>query len=518
MADARHSGRPRSRRRENGVSSRLIASLRVFVDALTGRHRHRSGVRRHQERQEHSLLPQLKANLRVLADVLTGRHHRSGAWQRHARPRHEAWVTHRERRSWLVYQEVSVLHVCAVIGLSIGLIWVAWHIVADNAAQRSAYSAPEKALGWVSDNSTALDQIAEDELTSSKGDVVQAQRSAERALRLNPLDSRALFLLAFVAERKGDTEKAAALMHMAGSRTWRDLVTQLWLFNYESSHWRFADALPHADAVLRIDPSFKKEVFPVLGAFATNDMAFKALSDFLSTDPPWRSSFLTEWSPRLTQSSRLDELYSNLQDSKNPPKTAELKVYLDLLIKDGHFGQAYRVWQNQLPPSQRPVPGQLYNSDFEFPVDGLPFNWIMAASGSDIKIVSTGENRRALRLEFFGASVWLDVKQLMVLQPGTYKFSGMVKTEALQTARGLWWKAVCANNPNTTLGHTELVSAAVAWTKFEVDFRVPGDGCEAQWLQLELPARVASESRMEGEVWYQSLRIKPMQTLLPNSG
>jgi hypothetical protein len=47
------------------------------------------------------------------------------------------------------------------------------------------------------------------------------------------------------------------------------------------------------------------------------------------------------------------------------------------------------------------------------------------------------------------------------------------------------------------------------WTDFAVKFQVPATGCEAQWLQLELPARIESELRIEGQVWYQNLRVTP---------
>jgi hypothetical protein len=49
------------------------------------------------------------------------------------------------------------------------------------------------------------------------------------------------------------------------------------------------------------------------------------------------------------------------------------------------------------------------------------------------------------------------------------------------------------------------------WTDFTVKFQVPATDCEAQWLQLELPARIDAELRVEGQVWYQDLRITPSQ-------
>jgi hypothetical protein len=47
------------------------------------------------------------------------------------------------------------------------------------------------------------------------------------------------------------------------------------------------------------------------------------------------------------------------------------------------------------------------------------------------------------------------------------------------------------------------------WTDFTVKFQVPAMDCGGQWLRLELPARIEPEQRIEGQVWYQDLRITP---------
>ena len=103
-----------------------------------------------------------------------------------------------------------------------------------------------------------------------------------------------------------------------------------------------------------------------------------------------------------------------------------------------------------------------------------------------------------------------NVKQLMLLPAGDYSFSGRVKTAELRTVRGLWWRIFCANGPANTLANTELVFGTMPWTDFTVKFQVPATDCGAQWLQLELPARIEPELRIEGQVWYQDLRITPV--------
>src|SRR5262249_34997334 len=257
-------------------------------------------------------------------------------------------------------------------------------------------------------------------------------------------------------------------------------------------------ALPYADAMLRMHSSvFGQELFPVLASFTVDPRAFQALSAFLATSPPWRSWFLSELSARLANRARLCQLYAALNGSENPITKEELRPYLDRLVKDEYFELAYKTWQATLPPQQRAVQTHPFNRDFEFPVDNLPFNWnLETVPGAENQVVSSSEGgkKRALLVEFSGARVrFANVKQVMLLPAGDYSFTGRVKTAELRTSRGLWWRIFCAAGSAHTLASTDLVSGTIPWTDFTVKFQVPTTECGAQWLQLELPARVESE-------------------------
>jgi hypothetical protein len=390
--------------------------------------------------------------------------------------------------------------------------WVGWRIVAQTAALSLARSHPDAALGFVADQPVALTQRAQQELAEPDGNLDSAREWAQDALRSSPVNVGALTLLGLIAERKGDQKSAEALMRVAGTLTWRDQTTDAWLLNREAGRGDYASALPYADAMLRMDWGIP-ELFPVLASFTVDPRAFEALTSFLATAPPWRSWFLSELSARLANKTRLIQLYAALKDSENPPTKNELRPYLMRLIHDENFALAYQTWQATLPPPQRAIETHPFNRDFELPVDGLPFNWSLETTpGSDINVVSSADSgkKRALLVEFSGARVrFANVKQLMLLPPGDYSFSGKVKTAELRTVRGLWWRIFCANASANSLANTELVSSTMPWTDFMVKFQVPATDCGAQWLQLELPARIDPELRIEGQVWYRDLRITP---------
>jgi hypothetical protein len=261
--------------------------------------------------------------------------------------------------------------------------------------------------------------------------------------------------------------------------------------------------------MLRISLGFESELFPVLASFTVDPHAFEALTAFLATLPPWRPSFLSDLSARLANQTRLVQLYAALNDSRNPPSKVELRPYLNRLIKDANFELAYQTWRATLPPQQRADKTFPFNRDFEFPGDSSPFNWSLeVVRGAEIQVVSSAETekKRALRVEFSGARVEFAVKQLMLLPAGNYSFSGKVKTANLRTSRGLWWRIFCADSART-ITNTELVTGTVPWTDFAIKFEVPAADCGGQWLLLELPARIDPELRIEGQVWYQDLKI-----------
>jgi tetratricopeptide (TPR) repeat protein len=457
----------------------------------------------------------LAALLRVLTGGGTSHRHRrtsSRHKHRHGGSRNELLVGSGESL-FFVRRQISRARLVGITVLAVGSIWLGWRIIANAAAQNFALSSPDTALRWMPNASVALNQMAQQELVDPDADLRAAQRWAQRALRSRPLDDRAVFLLGVIAQRNGDKQKAAALMNIAGERTWRDLGTQIWLFENEVRRGDFTHALEHADAMLRVDPHFDTQLFPTLAAFTAVPPAFQALVHILETDPPWRSWYLTQASSRLANQARLDELYTLLMKSKAPPSKDELHPYLNRLLKDGRFPEAYKIWLSTLTPAEMPNGKYPYNRDFSFPIDGLPFNWdLTSIPGADVRIISTDAGRKhALRVQFSGARVSFEnVRQVMMLAPGNYRFEGQVKAEDLQTARGLWWRIYCAEKPGKTLGQSKLVSGTTPWTPFSLDFEVPANNCTAQWLQLELPARIASEHKIEGQVWYEFLRINPV--------
>ena len=153
----------------------------------------------------------------------------------------------------------------------LALVFVAVGIVADTAGQSLAVSDPDGALLVAPWEPIALDELAQSQLTNTSAELSSVEDLARRALRSNPLDSRALSLLGLVAERNGDLARAEALMSLSAARSWRNPTPHVWLFAQAIRRGKFEEALAQADGLLRvINWRYEATIFPILAVFGSD--------------------------------------------------------------------------------------------------------------------------------------------------------------------------------------------------------------------------------------------------------
>jgi hypothetical protein len=154
--------------------------------------------------------------------------------------------------------------------------------------------------------------------------------------------------------------------------------------------------------------------------------------------------------------------------------------------------------------------GNLFNGDFEVVPTDAPFDWnLTSAFGASVQVASLPQpGQHALLLQFGPGRVdYKDVKQLLLLAPGPYRFTGKLKSE-LVSQRGLEWRVSCLGKQQAELGRSEAVrSSDPGWRTFEFSFIVPDQDCRAQTVNLVFDARSASERFISGSIWFDDLRI-----------
>ena len=345
----------------------------------------------------------------------------------------------------------------------------------------------------------------------SEADYAQVQRWAEKALRGDPLNARALRILAQVAQHSSDHGKTEALMQGAVQRSLEESLAVFWMMRESYSEQNYADAMRYADILLRTRPQLSQHVFPMLGRMAENLGASDELKRALGENPPWRAQFFDALPSQVTDARTPLELLLSLSNTTTPSTEAERSSYLNALVRHKLYELAYYSWLQFLPQEQLSKTGRLFNGSFDAAPSGLPFDWVFTRGGGvNVKFAqrSDQEGKRALLIEFGPGRVDFSsgLSELVLLPPGDYKLEGKYKMD-LVSQRGLKWSVTCADATDPVGISGTINGSDSTWKDIEVPFNIPHDGCPAQYVRLDLDARSASEQFVSGAAWFDDLSI-----------
>jgi hypothetical protein len=399
----------------------------------------------------------------------------------------------------------------ATVAFVVLLLGLAINIIRLGAGELLGASDPALALWFDPGQSDARVKLSQSRWLEDEEKVDDAATGAHEALAYSPLSPGALTLLAQLSEYKGDEAKAAALMQWASRVNQRNIDAQVWLLNQDIKEARVPDALRRMNALFRGQArEVGEKLAPALAPILTGEAYRAPLIAVLRAEPRWRSPLLTALATSAKDLAGLSRLYAALRATDKPPTPVELESFLNRLVKEERFDDAYLAWTQSLPPERVDKLGYLYNARFQYAVDNLPFDWVILPVDGALTRAETENGHRILDVDFFGGRVaFQHVSHLLALPPGSYKFSGQERSQNLQNERGLRWRISCAGKDGATLAATELMAGDTPWQEFGVGFDVPTDNCPYQNLILELPARTAIETEIVGGASYTNLEITP---------
>jgi hypothetical protein len=352
--------------------------------------------------------------------------------------------------------------------------------------------------------------VSETLLAENPPKIDEALASARQALSTNPFLPGALTLLARESEKTGDEDLTRRLMTLASQLNLRDLSAQLWLLSYDLRVNYVDSALRRIDVILRgqnrkvIEDHLDSALAPIIA----QEPYRLAYAKLLLANPPWR--YLTDLIRHSTDLSGLTNLFAELQALGSGPTQKELQVGLNMLIQHGMFDEAHDIWMRSLPPERGEEADLLYNHGFRYQLTNLPFDWVIEPVPNAMVRFDSQANEQIMNVDFFGGRVKFEhVSHLLNLAPGSYRYQGRERAQALQNDRGLQWIISCADGEGESLGTTEPLNGDIAWRPFAVDFTVPTGKCFYQYLVLVLRARAALETEVVGRVSYADLDLRP---------
>lgn len=167
-------------------------------------------------------------------------------------------------------------------------------------------------------------------------------------------------------------------------------------------------------------------------------------------------------------------------------------VLVDRLVEKRRYRMARAVWQRINRLSDQQVAPLLYDAGLAALPGKPPFNWMLASN--NVAAVDVRGNR--FNIEYYGRDSGDLASQLLVLSPGTYRFSYVVNNTQQDSGPDLVWSFSCANKPDPALASMELPQAKSRPRRVAFNVTVPAD-CPAQWLRLaglagEFPVSVST--------------------------
>lgn len=386
-------------------------------------------------------------------------------------------------------------------------LFAGWRIVGLMQAERYATSEPERALRWRPHDPRALQALAERQLKASKP--LAAEATARTLLTHEPLSGTGFRILAAAADRQGRRDEAFALYRIAARRAPRDLETRAWLTQRYLEQGRHPEALQQIDRILRMAPQRARSIDPVLVQLARDPAFADALADVLRTNPPWRAGTLTALrNPPGGDLQPAGVVLQALQD-KGGLSADEYAGWLDSLIAQGRWGEAYARWAGAIARTGARLP-PVFNGDFELSPSNAGFDWrLRRVPGVLLEFVpAAGANGTAAYLRFIDRRVpHAGLEQALMLGPGRYRLQVRIRAQALRNELGLQWVVDCAGNAGRiALG--DGLEGSFAWRTIQSEFTVPPTDCPGQWLRLVNPVADGAAQRVVGELWVDDVKIQ----------
>lgn len=399
---------------------------------------------------------------------------------------------------------ISIL--TAVLGL---LVFAGWRNVGQWQAERLAQTRPESALAWRPHDPSGLQVLAERQLAANQATAAQA--TVRRLLAHEPLNGVAYRIMAEAAARQGQGEQALAFYQIAARRAARDLPARAWLAQHYLAQGDYPQALEQIDTILRLDSRRSPGIHRALVQLAQDQDFAAALADALRRDPPWRGGVLAALQdPQSGNPGAAGQVMQSLQN-QGGLSGQEYAAWLDNLIAQGRWGEAYARWASIVPKPGGQLP-LIFNGGFEHPPSDTGFDWRLRKVPGVLVSFEEGGGVQgaAAHIQFLGRRVGsAGLEQAMILSPGRYQLVLRQRASGLRSGLGLQWQLACAGS-GALVGRSPPVDGAFEWRPLEVEITVPAQDCPAQWLRLVNPVAGGAAQQVSGSLWVDDVKVRPL--------
>jgi tetratricopeptide (TPR) repeat protein len=309
--------------------------------------------------------------------------------------------------------------------------------------------------------------------------------------RVEPLAAEPLLVWAAVAQRRGQWNRAEALLLQARDRDPRSAAARFLLADIYLRTGRVGLGLAELSVLARLLPGAANQIAPAMAAYAGSPGALPQLKRILQLYPELEPLLLERLAEDPNNAPLILSLGSSQGAAAGPPQWAVKLIYG--MVEAGRFEQARALWaQLSGVSAQR----GLFNPSFATVAAPPPFNWKLESGAAGVAEAGGG----ALRVLHFGRTTVVLASQLTLLPAGRYRLSLHLQGQVAEQSR-MRWVVHCAQ-PRREIFRLPLTgngAGARAGT-----FAVPA-GCGAQWFEL---VGEAAELPQQSEFRISSLRLE----------
>ncbi|MXP27954.1 hypothetical protein GRI58_03845 [Porphyrobacter algicida] len=324
---------------------------------------------------------------------------------------------------------------------------------------------------------------------------------AKLALRQDPTTVKALNVLAFQAQLRGDTRRANEIFAYSANLSRRELRPQIWKIESSVARGDIRGALNNYDLALRTSTEANSLLYPVLKVAISEPKIRAALLQLLSKRPKWAPSFLSYLGSSRTNAVAAMHLF--IEGGSNLPATNQDRANLvKALISDGKYDDAWNFYRTLHPQADRRM-----SRDPNFVVEeGLrtPFDWHVPEDAIGFATLLRTRQGGLFEFSMPPATGGAMLKQLEMLPPGIYHLDGQSSGISQPSGSLPYWSLTCLNG--NQLGRFNLTNSDVNGGRFSGELKVPAH-CNIQVLSLI--ARSSDEVEgLTGQILHVALRPK----------
>lgn len=351
----------------------------------------------------------------------------------------------------------------------------------NSLSQAVAKADAETAYTLAPGDGAILAQLAEDVFSLSPDTAPDSRPAhlAKAALLADPTAVKALTILAFQAQLRGDVEQSDRLFSYSTRLSRRELRPRIWAIEDAVTRGDITEALRNYDIALRTSRNAEGVLFPTLAAAMAEPRIRDELIKVLSTDPGWKDEFITYASNSGIEPEGAMALLDEGREI-GLKASEELKVNLvNALVSQGKPDEAWTFYRTFRAAAQR---NQSRDANFTLQTDYRSvFDW---RSGDDPRIASAilreGEDG-LLDISVPPTVAGVLASQQQILSPGTYRLEGQSEGIEQPERSQPYWTLTCQGGQN--LGRVRVPASSENEGRFSGQFTVP-QGCIVQTLSL----------------------------------